>query len=554
MTASPAQADHALPRGRPTTGAHEHPGAHPRTIVRQTAAGPPAASFAERAVARLSRLLGRRTSTRRSFLYRAAVVGSALAVDPVGYVLKPGTAYGSVCGAANTCSGGWSVFCCTINNGANTCPDHSYVAGWWKVDASAFCLGAPRYYIDCNRRPNRSCRCRCNTSGCDRRRTCCNVFRYGQCNTQIKGVTAVVCRIVTCTPPWEWDPKCGRTVRTSESTRTHTSACLPGTNPSRIEIKYQDMGLVGSVLGRPATYEHKADRGGRKRRYDNGMILWHRDHGAHEVHGWPATRYRRSGAEKGPLGFPRTDHRPVGDRSGQVIRFERGSLYRRFGGSTRMVLWRADRRYRTLGGPRGRLGWPTSDTRSTTAPGKVTTFERGAIYMSPKTAAIEVTGRIADLYAELGGPGGSGLGFPTSRVRTLPDGGRTQRFADGLIIGPSPRRVHAVREPIRRRYMGAMDGPSGPWGYPITDTGTIMGKAGLWNRFQHVVAYWSPDAGVHWFERGPIYRRYRTHGGAAGPLGFPVTDQHTTGDGRQRVRFQHGTITHDPDTGTVTVS
>lgn len=86
--------------------------------------------------------------------------------------------------------------------------------------------------------------------------------------------------------------------------------------------------------------------------------------------------------------------------------------------------------------------------------GRPATYERGAIYaiyMSPTTGAIEVTGRIADLYAELGGPGGSGLGFPTARVRTLPDGGRSQRFVDGLIIGPSPRGVHAVREPIRRR-------------------------------------------------------------------------------------------------------
>jgi uncharacterized protein with LGFP repeats len=59
---------------------------------------------------------------------------------------------------------------------------------------------------------------------------------------------------------------------------------------------------------------------------------------------------------------------------------------------------------------------------------------------------------------------------------------------------------------------------------------------------------------VHWLERGAIYRRYRAEGGAAGPLGFPVTDQHTTDDGRLRVRFQHGTFTLDPDTAAVTVS
>jgi hypothetical protein len=61
------------------------------TTVAQTAGGRTPPSFADRAVARLSTLLGRRATTRRSFLFRAAVLGSALAADPVGYVLKPGT-------------------------------------------------------------------------------------------------------------------------------------------------------------------------------------------------------------------------------------------------------------------------------------------------------------------------------------------------------------------------------------------------------------------------------------------------------------------------------
>ena len=56
---------------------------------------------------------------RRRFLARTAVVGSALAVNPLSYLLKPGTAYGAVCG---TCCDGWTAFCCTINSGRNTCP------------------------------------------------------------------------------------------------------------------------------------------------------------------------------------------------------------------------------------------------------------------------------------------------------------------------------------------------------------------------------------------------------------------------------------------------
>ena len=42
-------------------------------------------------------ILGAR-STRRSFLVRMAVAGSALTVAPLRYILQPGTAYAAVCG------------------------------------------------------------------------------------------------------------------------------------------------------------------------------------------------------------------------------------------------------------------------------------------------------------------------------------------------------------------------------------------------------------------------------------------------------------------------
>ena len=68
--------------------------------------------FADRAAA----LFAKRPSSRRSFLVRAAIVGSALAVNPFRFLFKPGTAYAHVCGPANTCSSGWTVFCCSIRS------------------------------------------------------------------------------------------------------------------------------------------------------------------------------------------------------------------------------------------------------------------------------------------------------------------------------------------------------------------------------------------------------------------------------------------------------
>ena len=66
------------------------------------------ATMSQRAVDRAADWLSRRT-TRRGFLVRTAVVGSALTVDTIGFALKPGSAYASVCGPGSSCGSGWTV-------------------------------------------------------------------------------------------------------------------------------------------------------------------------------------------------------------------------------------------------------------------------------------------------------------------------------------------------------------------------------------------------------------------------------------------------------------
>ncbi|MEO6714312.1 MAG: hypothetical protein ABIM89_12895 [Mycobacteriales bacterium] len=186
-------------------------------------------------------------SSRRSFLMRAAVVGSALATTPLQWILKPGTAYAAVCGPGSSCTSGWAVFCCSINKGVNKCPPGTFVGGWWKADFSPFCCSGsglgPRYYIDCHGRCSActrgcedgfcspdcvNCRCRCGTESCDNRRACCNYFRYGQCHQEIGCGGPVACRVVTCTPPYQLYPSCTPTSATDNRTRDHTAPCVSG--------------------------------------------------------------------------------------------------------------------------------------------------------------------------------------------------------------------------------------------------------------------------------------------------------------------------------------
>jgi len=186
-------------------------------------------------VRRASSFLAARSS-RRGFLVGAAVTGSALAASGVKFATQPGSAYAAItdCPPTSLCNDGYTEFCCTINQGQNTCPPGSFAGGWWRADFSSFCNGT-RYYIDCMqdccgpRRGDGFCSgciaCQCG-AGCDTRKVYCNYFRYGQCHQEIAESGPIACRVVTCTPPYATDPSCSPVSAVDNSTAEHTAACL----------------------------------------------------------------------------------------------------------------------------------------------------------------------------------------------------------------------------------------------------------------------------------------------------------------------------------------
>ncbi len=206
-------------------------------------------------VERASSFLGTRL-TRRSFINRSAMVGSAVAAGSgVDLLLRPGTAYAAVCTCANsacdcgsTCCAGFSEFCCSVNGGYNYCPSGTMMGGWWMADNSSYCGDGPRYYMDCHALC--SCAtgcgdgwgfcdtgcdgttCQCGPDGCDSWVTGCFQFRYGQCNQQIDCIGRIVCRVVACVPPWTVDPTCTTTVAVDNSTAEMDAACWTDAPPS----------------------------------------------------------------------------------------------------------------------------------------------------------------------------------------------------------------------------------------------------------------------------------------------------------------------------------
>ncbi|HEY6522502.1 MAG TPA: MauE/DoxX family redox-associated membrane protein [Solirubrobacteraceae bacterium] len=182
-----------------------------------------------------ARMLETRFS-RRTALSRIAVAGSALAVAPVRYLLYPGTALGVVVPGRcrdGLCTDGYTAFCCEIHQGLNTCPAGTFVGGWWMCTdyrGHQLCQGSGvRYYVDCNNLPGHPFPggCRCADDDCSHRRQACNVFRYGQCNTQIRGTTTVVCRVVTCEKPSLIEAlNCNGTVMIDDAVCGHEAGCL----------------------------------------------------------------------------------------------------------------------------------------------------------------------------------------------------------------------------------------------------------------------------------------------------------------------------------------
>lgn len=204
-----------------------------------------------------------RSTGRRSFLKRLTMWGAAVVTAPSVFIFTPTTAYAAVCACNgkncdcnSACCGGYTEFCCTIY-GDNACPPGGIIGGWWKVDGSGFCGGKARYYMDCHE-PCGGCscgsggicsgscngtNCGCANGNCSHRKAGCTHFRYGNCNNQTSCLGPILCRVVTCTAPWQIDSRCSTAVRVDEGTRKHNSPCLhSGVDPT---------GFVDSVTAVP---------------------------------------------------------------------------------------------------------------------------------------------------------------------------------------------------------------------------------------------------------------------------------------------------------------
>ncbi len=518
----------------------------------------------------LATFLARRTS-RRSLLARTAVVGAALATDPVTYVLRPVSAYRTVCGEGASCASGWTAFCVTVNDGVNQCPPGSFVAGWWKADRASVCGGGARYYVDCNAecvhgRPGRyTCGCRCAPGHtCDQRHTCCNQFRYGQCNQHIACYGPVVCRTVSCVPPWKW-ANCSTVAATDNRTRSHSAPELPH-HWDAVERRYVHLHGHASPLGASVGRRHRVGHG-LVQNYQHGLLAWSPDTRAAMLRTRVAHAYHRLGGPGGALGFPTHDERPARSGHGRLARFRHGALFVHGEVTAHAFAGPLLDRWTRLADTAVPLGQPAGNAHAAHDDhGRVARFRHGWLLWSAATGAHAVQGAAAERYVSLGRER-SALGYPTADTVDVPDGTLTRFEHGGIVAGPGTGAWDLSAQTLA--YWETGGGVRGPLGFPTGATAAAPRADGAApaavTPFQAGVVYWSADLGAH-AVRPPILAAYDGAGGSGGPLGLPTADAaptggpSTTGEPGSATTsttstqpFEHGTITYDPATQTRTV-
>ncbi|WP_051684339.1 LGFP repeat-containing protein [Blastococcus sp. URHD0036] len=173
------------------------------------------------------------------------------------------------------------------------------------------------------------------------------------------------------------------------------------------------------------------------------------------------------------------------------------------------------------------------------------------IYRSP-AGTYEVKGAILAEYRALGGPDGF-LGFPLTNELTTPirTEGRFSVFQHGSIYWTPATGAHEVHGAIGAEW-GHLGWENGVLGFPVTDELSTPDGRGRFNYFERGGIYWTPSTGAHEVH-GAILEQWAAQGWERG-AGYPLTDELSTPTKPGRFNhFEHASIYWSPTTGAYTV-
>jgi endonuclease/exonuclease/phosphatase family metal-dependent hydrolase len=197
-----------------------------------------------------------------------------------------------------------------------------------------------------------------------------------------------------------------------------------------IRSRWLAAGGSAGVLGNPTSDVVNGQlNGGSYQMYEHGAIDWSPTTGAYATYGEIRGRWAATGYSAGVLGYPTGN--VVTDSNGMSYqRFQNGYIIHSAATGAHVSMGPIRTRWAATGYETGYLGFPTGEI-VTSATGSYQRYEKGYILYSPATGAYSSMGPIRSVYASLGYEGGR-LGYPTSEVKTTSTG-ITQDYAGGTI-------------------------------------------------------------------------------------------------------------------------
>jgi uncharacterized protein with LGFP repeats len=302
-----------------------------------------------------------------------------------------------------------------------------------------------------------------------------------------------------------------------------------GPSVPRVQQRYNsDAGARTLLREMTTTPTRTPDGQGAYAHYARGSIYVSQRTAAHVLRGPVRDRWAAQGWEGGPLGYPVGDT-TCGLRDGGCFQhFQGGSIYFSPGTGARVLSAAVRDRWAAQGWENGPLGYPTTDVQSLPGDGRFAHFQGGSIYWTQGTGARVLSGVVRDRWAAAGWER-SPLGYPTSDVTRLPDGGEFAHFQKGSVYRTQATGARVLLAPIRDRWAAA-GWETGRLGYPVADQGTTPGGAGQVVQFQRGWVYWSPAGGARLVD-GRVRDAWLAAGGDGGDLGMPIGDSATTADG-----------------------
>ncbi|VEH42431.1 Extracellular basic protease precursor [Kocuria rosea] len=310
---------------------------------------------------------------------------------------------------------------------------------------------------------------------------------------------------------------------------------------------YTTKGAIGSLYqriksqtGAPTSHE-QAVAGGVRQSFAKGTIYWSSATGAYWVRGGVETAYKRNGTAAGVLRFPRSDEKSNGI-GGAYQLFQNGRILWSSRTGAHALTGDIETVFAAAGNEKGALGYPTADRRSNGIGGFYQTFQKGRILWSSAHGAHPITGATSAAYSRAGSERGS-LGYPTSGAVADGRGGTSQSFQKGRIVWSAAGGAHALKGSIGAQH-NRSGGTAGALGYPTTDEAST-GTGGVYQVFQKGRIYWSPRTYAQ-ETKGSIGNAYVALGGTKSRLGFPRTGEITRADRSVVQYYQGGSITWRP--------